>query len=217
MSKRKPKSAFKIIHEDSILTPKEGLKAAQKATEDQRKIISKEKTKEQLEIDVIEGLIENGFEEQTAEEAYRIMEPIFEYYHKGFLCEKCEPNMYCQAIVNKEKTKERWEDVFGKQFPYIDGNSTFGELDDVKDFIKTLLATESRCKKLVENGKAVCGVKLDCHLHDWRQKEMIATEMVRILEEYTDFLCKNHYVDDDVWAEEPKAIDRFISLINQEK
>lgn len=27
----------------------------------------------------------------------------------------------------------------------------------------------SRCKKPVEGGKAICGCKLDCHLHDWRQ------------------------------------------------
>lgn len=29
-----------------------------------------------------------------------------------------------------------------------------------------------RCNKLVEDGKAVCGVTLDCHLHDWRQEDM---------------------------------------------
>ena len=30
-----------------------------------------------------------------------------------------------------------------------------------------------RCKRLVENGKAVCNCILDCHLHDWRQKDHI--------------------------------------------
>ena len=35
-----------------------------------------------------------------------------------------------------------------------------------------------------------------------------------ILQEYTEFLLKNGYVDDDVWTEKPTAIDRFI---NKEK
>ena len=30
-----------------------------------------------------------------------------------------------------------------------------------------------RCIKLVENGKAICSVVLDCHLHDWRQRDEI--------------------------------------------
>ena len=30
---------------------------------------------------------------------------------------------------------------------------------------------QPRCKKLVENGKAVCNCILNCHLHDWRQKD----------------------------------------------
>ena len=40
----------------------------------------------------------------------------------------------------------------------------------VKSFTETLLFEEVEsslhCKKPVENGKAVCGIKLDCHLHD---------------------------------------------------
>ena len=31
------------------------------------------------------------------------------------------------------------------------------------------------CARPVENGKAICGVKLDCHLHDWRQKDFLST------------------------------------------
>lgn len=42
--------------------------------------------------------------------------------------------------------------------------------------IYTLPATSDekeipRCTKLVEDGNAICSVKLDCHLHDWRQRE----------------------------------------------
>jgi vacuolar-type H+-ATPase subunit I/STV1 len=33
----------------------------------------------------------------------------------------------------------------------------------------------------------------------------------RILEEYTKFLCECNYTDDDVWCENPTAIERFIA------
>ena len=35
-----------------------------------------------------------------------------------------------------------------------------------------------------------------------------------LLEEYTRFLYKNGYVDDDVWCEEPTAIERFLKELN---
>jgi len=31
-----------------------------------------------------------------------------------------------------------------------------------------------------------------------------------ILEEYTNWLCKHNYTDADVYAEEPRAVDRFL-------
>lgn len=42
---------------------------------------------------------------------------------------------------------------------------------------------ETHCQKLVENGKAICNVKLDCHLHDWRQRDEIRSLLQEIVEE----------------------------------
>lgn len=36
-------------------------------------------------------------------------------------------------------------------------------------------------------------------------------ERIELLEKYTRFLLKNGYVDDDVWCEEPTAIERFLN------
>ncbi len=35
------------------------------------------------------------------------------------------------------------------------------------------LAEVTRCQKRIP-GNAICGCKLDCHLHDWRQKDLLA-------------------------------------------
>jgi hypothetical protein len=78
---------------------------------------------EQMKIDCVEALIDNGFEEQTANESFEATLPIWKFLFTSVL---------------KEATT---------------------------------------CNKPVENGKAICGCKLDCHLHDWRQKEQIATAL----------------------------------------
>lgn len=67
-------------------------------------------------------------------------------------------------------------------------NTTLEEIDSwkyvtehkkkrIKEIIKAEIASALTCGKYVEEGKAICGVKLDCHLHDWRQKEQIATAL----------------------------------------
>lgn len=52
----------------------------------------------------------------------------------------------------------------------LNGGSISGEqeIKDVSKKVEELL----HCKKSVENGKATCGVKLDCHIHDWRQNDI---------------------------------------------
>ena len=59
----------------------------------------------------------------------------------------------------------------------IHGGSVSGEqeIKDVSAKVEELL----QCEKSVEDGKAVCGVKLDCHLHDWRQdvERIVGEEM----------------------------------------
>ena len=64
---------------------------------------------------------------------------------------------------------------------------------------------QPRCKKLVENGKAVCNCILNCHLHDWRQKDhtiALLTELrdCELLEEkeYTQFISNEHITNEEV-------------------
>lgn len=44
---------------------------------------------------------------------------------------------------------------------------------------------------------------------EWREKTY------QTLEDYTNFLYKHGYTDSDVWAEEPKAVDRFLEELNK--
>jgi len=41
--------------------------------------------------------------------------------------------------------------------------------------------------------------------------QAIAEERERVLVDYTDFLLKYGYVDSDVYTEEPKAVERYLS------
>jgi len=41
-------------------------------------------------------------------------------------------------------------------------------------------------------------------------------QIIELLEKYNNFLLKYHYVDSDIYIEEPTAIDRFVKeLINK--
>jgi len=59
-----------------------------------------------------------------------------------------------------------------------------------------------RCKKLVENGKAVCNCILDCPLHDWRQKDA-STALLTELRDSGLLEEKEHesHKDDRSWCE----------------
>lgn len=41
---------------------------------------------------------------------------------------------------------------------------------------------KKRCGKEMHDG-SICGVVLDCHLHDWRQKDLIRETITKALEE----------------------------------
>jgi len=41
-------------------------------------------------------------------------------------------------------------------------------LNELENLFKQENTKTTRCTKPVEGGAALCGVKLDCHLHDWR-------------------------------------------------
>jgi hypothetical protein len=68
--------------------------------------------------------------------------------------------------------------------------------------IKKRFEKEGRCTKSVENGQAICGVKLDCHLHDWRSTELAdlqkadirkkVVELMKTSDKYVPFQ-KIHY------------------------
>lgn len=42
------------------------------------------------------------------------------------------------------------------------------------------------------------------------QLNYLTDEIEKLLEKYNEFLIKNNYVDADIYAEEPTAIDRFL-------
>ena len=55
--------------------------------------------------------------------------------------------------------------------------------DDCKKMYNFLkINKKTHCQKSIY-GNGVCGVKLDCHLHDWRQKDQIILEKERIKRE----------------------------------
>jgi len=41
--------------------------------------------------------------------------------------------------------------------------------------------------------------------------EILMEAIEKTLQEYTNFLCKKGYTDADVYVEEPKALDQFLS------
>jgi len=54
----------------------------------------------------------------------------------------------------------------------------------------------------------------DKNIHSFLQ-EVVKRVREETLEDYTKFLGKYHYLDSDVWAEEPSAIDRYLSELNK--
>jgi len=46
-------------------------------------------------------------------------------------------------------------------------------------------------------------------------EELIAEERERVVVDYTDFLIKYGYVDSDVYTEEPKAVERYLSSLDK--
>jgi len=45
--------------------------------------------------------------------------------------------------------------------------------------------------------------------------EAIAEERERVVVDYTDFLIEYSYVDSDVYAEEPKAVERYLTSLDK--
>jgi len=48
-----------------------------------------------------------------------------------------------------------------------------------------------------------------------RIHQAIAEERERVLVDYTEFLLKYGYVDSDVYAEEPEAVERYLSSLDK--
>jgi len=45
--------------------------------------------------------------------------------------------------------------------------------------------------------------------------QALAEERESVVEDYTDFLIKHGYVDSDVYTEEPKAVERYLSSLEK--
>lgn len=80
------------------------------------------------------------------------------------------------------------------------------------------------CRKTFEDG-SICGVKLDCHLHDWRQKEYtneILSDIKKKIEGMKINMLRTYTKEDmskGVWAGEVnynKALDSVLTIINEQ-
>jgi superfamily II RNA helicase len=56
-------------------------------------------------------------------------------------------------------------------------------------------------------------VKYEDYAYILRKYYNYKHHLIDLLDKYTMFLNENGYIDDDCWAEEPKAIDRFIKTL----
>lgn len=74
------------------------------------------------------------------------------------------------------------------------------ELNEIEKLLESEISRAvikaSTCKKVVHDN-AICGCKLDCHLHDWRQKDQIksavAKEREEIVEKIEDLMESPNY------------------------
>jgi len=63
--------------------------------------------------------------------------------------------------------KEKLLSILGKY--KVIGDTTYGlGYKEANELADEILDELCYCKKFVEGGEAICGVKLDCHLHDWQ-------------------------------------------------
>lgn len=83
---------------------------------------------------------------------------------------------------NMAEKKEKWEEIFDKEFSEIGHKHN------------------ERCEWQ-------CCLRGD--IKEFIRKRIFHTEL-DILDEYTNFLIETGYVDSDVYAEEPTAINRFL-------
>ena len=77
--------------------------------------------------------------------------------------------------------------------------------DDMPDFFDTWLGNQD-----VEDMIRHCNNFLSTSI-----AQAIAEERERVVVDYTDFLIEYSYVDSDVWAEEPKAVERYLSSLDK--
>ena len=85
--------------------------------------------------------------------------------------------------LSKIEEKKDWSVVIFKDKEYYLSNITFEEW---KNTVRQEGYEEGRnnirCGKLVDE-IAICNVKLDCHLHDWRQKDKINQARADLIKE----------------------------------
>jgi len=64
----------------------------------------------------------------------------------------------------------KWTEERLKKLAEVNKETKIHRYFAIKKLVEEIVEEETHCQKSVENGKATCGVKLDCHLHDWRAK-----------------------------------------------
>lgn len=83
-------------------------------------------------------------------------------------------------LTEQRKEELPWEKSFDEKFCKLRSDNYMELVNhhapDIKSFIRSLLETELTqaltCNKPLPDG-SICRCKLDCHLHDWRQRDQI--------------------------------------------
>lgn len=61
---------------------------------------------------------------------------------------------------------------------------------------------------------------VDCLRGSWKRdhiKSFLFAKIAVVLEDYTNWLCEKGYTDSDVYAEEPRAVEAYLTLFNKQK
>jgi hypothetical protein len=86
--------------------------------------------------------------------------------------------------MNEEQLRKEFEQQFGdfsKKTPLWKGNKPPNG-NEIADWWIKKIEKLTHCQKLVENGTAICTCKLNCHLHDWRQKDFTRAVLATLKE-----------------------------------
>ena len=105
--------------------------------------------------------------------------------------------------MNKEQDKENIEEI--KKVIVENSECIPSEMSELVDTLIASIRAEAYERGFIDGANLTGSQAL----------EELEEQKIEILEEYNKFLIKNGYSDDDLWNEEPSAIDRFLEERNK--